>query len=67
MLDNEKSVHIKEDTAHDTELVAVIAAAIVASAHVPIQDIVIRNIRRIQDPTPIWAKAGRMEQINNML
>lgn len=67
VLDDEKSVHIEEDIAHGTELIAVITAAIAASSHVPVQDVVIRSIKRVQDPTPAWAKAGRMEQINNML
>ena len=63
-----ESVHtVEEDTAHSTELVAVITAAIAASLYVPVQDVVVRSIRRAQDSTPIWAKMGRIEQINNML
>lgn len=68
VLDDEKSVHAKEeDITHNTELIAVITAAIAASSHIPIQDVVVKSIKRVQDPTPIWARAGRMEQINNML
>lgn len=67
-LDYEKSVNdSEEDTAYNTELIAVITAAIAASLHVPTQDVVIRSIRRVRDTTPIWAKMGRIEQINNML
>lgn len=68
VLNHEKSVQIEEkETIYNTELVAVITAAIASSFNIPAQDIVIRNIKRVQDPTPTWAKAGRMEQINNML
>lgn len=67
-LDYEKVVHREdEDIMDNTELVAVITAAIAASLHIPVQDVVIRGIKHVQDPTPIWAKVGRMEQINNML
>lgn len=67
-LDYEKSVSgSEEDTAYNTELIAVITAAIAASLHVSTQDVVIRSIRRVRDTTPIWAKMGRIEQINNML
>ena len=67
-LDHEEAVHSEdEDIMNDTELVAVITAAIATSLHVPVQDVVIRGIKHVQDPTPIWARVGRMEQINNML
>lgn len=67
-LGNEKSVHTGgEDTRNSMELIAVITAAIAASLHVSAQDVVVKNIKRVQDSTPIWAKMGRIEQINNML
>ena len=67
-LDYEEVVHREdENIIDDTELVAVITAAIASSFHIPIQDVVIKGIKHIQDPTPIWAKVGRIEQINNML
>ena len=67
-LDYENVVHREdEDIMDNTELVAVITAAIAASLHMPVQDVVIRGIKHVQDSTPIWAKVGRMEQINNML
>lgn len=52
---------------NDEELVAVIAAAIASSMNVPISDVKIRNIKRIPQNTPIWAKVGRQEQIFNRL
>ena len=66
-LDYEEVVHGEKDIMDNTELVAVITAAIASSLHVPMQDVVIRGIKHVQDPTPTWAKVGRMEQINNML
>jgi len=49
------------------ELVAVIAAAVAASLSTTTHNIVVRNIRRIQDDSPVWNKAGRFEQIRQML
>lgn len=65
--DDKESAHEEEDIIHDTELVAVITAAVAASLYVPVQDVVVKSIRRARDSTPIWAKMGRIEQINNML
>lgn len=44
----------------DGELVAVISAAIAASLGSQ-SKIVVRNIRRVYDPTPVWAKTGRTD------
>lgn len=50
--------------ADDLELIAVISAAIAASLGTQ-SNIVIRNIRRIDDMTPTWGKAGRSEAMAN--
>ena len=55
---------INEDD--DAELVAAIAAAIAASLGVDIPQIKIRKIKRLPQSTPIWAEAGRMEQIRSI-
>ncbi|MDI9476687.1 MAG: OadG family protein [Natronincolaceae bacterium] len=55
------------NTNPNMELIAVITAAVAASLNVSAQDVVVKNIRRVQDSTPIWAKMGRIEQINSML
>lgn len=46
------------------ELVAVITAAIAASLQTTTHNIVVRNITRVGDVTPMWAKTGRVEQMN---
>ncbi|HZK56829.1 MAG TPA: OadG family protein [Clostridia bacterium] len=65
--ENEALVHKEGNTVHDTEVVAVIVAAVAVSLHVPVQDVVVKSIKRARDSTPIWAKMGRIEQINNTL
>lgn len=45
----------------DEELVAVITAAIASSLSKPIQNIKIRNIRRIPQNATTWSKVGRQE------
>ncbi len=68
VLNHEESEIIEtEDTDYSSELVAVITAAIAASLNVPTRDVGIRNIKRVQDSTSAWAKAGLMEQMNNTL
>lgn len=53
----------KDGKLEDTELVAVITAAIAASLNTFTHNIVVRNITRTQDSAPAWAKAGRRDQI----
>lgn len=48
----------------DEELIAVITAAIAASISRPVSEIKVKNIRRIPTKTPIWAKTGRLKQMN---
>jgi len=48
----------------DEELVAVIAAAVAASLNTSIHNIVVKNIVRVNDHSPSWAKTGRIEQMN---
>jgi|GEM_PF-147899 len=48
----------------DEELIAVIAAAVAASMNTSIHNIVVRNVVRVGDHSPSWAKTGRIEQIN---
>jgi sodium pump decarboxylase gamma subunit len=55
------------EQADDEELVAVISAAIAASLGVSIPEINIKAIRRINQPIPSWAQAGRTEQIMKRL
>lgn len=55
----------KEEVIEDTELVAVITAAIASSLNTSTHNLIVRNITRVEDTTPSWAKAGRMDQITN--
>lgn len=48
----------------DEELVAVITAALAASLSRPASEIVVRNIVRVSQNTPVWARVGRQEQFN---
>lgn len=44
-------------------LVAVITAAIAASLNTSTHNIVVKNITRKQDITPVWSKFNRMQQL----
>jgi len=57
----------EEDHIDHTELVAVITAAVAASLNTSTHNIIVRNITRSQDMTPVWAKVGRTDQISNKL
>ncbi len=60
-----------EDTGNDGqidgELVAVITAAIAASLNTTTHNIIVKNIMRTEDSTPAWGRAGRADQMNQML
>lgn len=47
------------------ELIAVITAAIAATLGTHASGIVVSNIRRVDNNTPMWAMAGRTEQLNS--
>lgn len=51
----------------DEELIAVITAAIAASMNTSMHNIIVRNINRVDDDTPIWGKAGRRDVMNSRL
>jgi sodium pump decarboxylase gamma subunit len=55
---------IVEEDDEDEELIAVIAAAVAASMNTSIHNIVVKNIVRVNDHSPSWAKTGRIEQMN---
>lgn len=52
------------ENAVDDALIAVITAAVAASLKTSIHNIVVRNIVRVHDDTPAWARAGRTDQIS---
>ena len=55
---------IVETEQDDEELIAVITAAIASSLSKSTSDIVVRNIQRVSQNTPTWARVGRQEQFN---
>lgn len=58
---------VEEIIDNDDEIVAVIAAAIAAGTGEAIENINIRNIKRTNQSSPVWAMAGRQEGIQNNL
>lgn len=58
------NINIEED---DSELIAVIAAAVAAALNRSTHDIIVRSVRRIQSHSPVWNRTGRQEQIRTRL
>jgi len=60
-----------EPTSHEgtseEELIAVISAAVAMKMQRSTSEIVLRNIRRIEEPTPLWNRAGILDQMNMRL
>ncbi len=62
---NKKSdVHEAQD---DNELVAVITGVIAMQLKTSVDTIVIKNIAKIEDRSPLWNRAGIIEQMNSRL
>ena len=51
----------------DNELIAVVSLVIALQLKTSADNIVIRNIEKIDTPSPAWHKAGIIEQMNNRL
>jgi len=49
----------------DGELVAVITATLAMQMKTSVDTIVIKNIRKIEDRSPLWNRAGIIEQMNS--
>lgn len=58
---------VVESQEDETQLVAVITAAIAASLGTTMNNIVVKNITRVHDTTPAWGRVGRTEQMNSRL
>lgn len=52
---------IKVEKDEDDDLIAVISAAVAASLNTSIHNIVVSNIVRVSDSTPVWGQSGRRE------
>ena len=62
----EKSPDVKEESLQDdNELVAVIASVIAMKMKTSVENIVIKNIEKLDDSSPAWNRAGIIEQMNN--
>lgn len=57
-----KAVETTSNQNDDEELVAVITAALMQSLNTTADNLIIKRIRQIQDPT--WAQTGRIENMN---
>ncbi len=60
--DTEPEPETQED---DNELVAVIASVIAMKMKTSVENIVIKNIEKLDDQTPAWNRAGIIEQMNS--
>ncbi len=55
----------KVEVTDDSELIAVISAAVAASLNTSVNNIIVTNIKRISDTTPSWGQAGRSDLMNS--
>jgi glutaconyl-CoA/methylmalonyl-CoA decarboxylase subunit delta len=53
-----------DDDKSEEELIAVISAAVAMKMQKSTSEIVLRNIRRIEEPAPMWNRAGILDQMN---
>jgi len=56
-----------KDSLNDEEIVAAITTALALQLKTSVSNIVIRNIERVEDPAPVWQRAGIAEHMNNSL
>ena len=56
---------VQNDSPDEAELVAVITATLALQLQTAASNIVIRNIRKLEDHSPTWNKVGLAEQMNN--
>lgn len=54
-----------DNTQKDEELVAAITVALAVQLKTAASNIVIRNIRKVEDHSPVWNKVGLTEQMTN--
>lgn len=65
--DPESNVSASREDTSEEELIAVISAAVAMKMQRSTSEIVLRNIRRIEEPTPLWNRAGILDQMNMRL
>lgn len=59
----EESINVLDD--ENEELVAIITAAVAASLKKSTHNIIVRNIVRVGDRSPAWAKLAKQEQLDS--
>lgn len=65
--DPETNVPTSHEDTSEEELIAVISAAVAMKMQRSTSAIVLRNIRRVEEPTPLWNRAGILDQMNMRL
>ena len=65
--DSETNPPTSHEGTSEEELIAVISAAVAMKMQRSTSEIVLRNIRRIEEPTPLWNRAGILDQMNMRL
>lgn len=55
------------DSRKGDELIAVISAAVAMKMQRSTGDIIIRNIKKVEEPSHLWNRAGVLEQMNTRL
>ncbi len=53
------------DSSTNGELIAIISSVIALQLKKPVNNIVIKNIEKINNPSPAWNRAGVIEQMNS--
>lgn len=61
----EKVEAVKATEQDDKELIAVITATIAMQLKTSVDNIVIKNIEKVDDRSPAWNRAGILEQMNS--
>jgi glutaconyl-CoA/methylmalonyl-CoA decarboxylase subunit delta len=64
---NQKAATTSGSNSNDEELIAVISAAVAMEMQKPTGDIRIRTIRKIEEPSLAWNRAGIFDQMNMRL
>ena len=61
------SIAEPDERVDSNELIAVITSVVAMQLNTTASNIVIRNIERIEDRSPLWNRAGIIEQMNSRL
>ena len=62
-----KAMVAASDSGKGDEIIAVISAAVAMKMQRSTRDIIIRNIKKVEEPSLLWNRAGVLEQMNTRL